>query len=87
MTELDYILNSGCHNYNSEFTLKDGSKIPGVIMNFFNETEPDVYYYVATNNLISFKEYAERNDVTMMRTLCKKIELSEVISCVRLFPN
>lgn len=85
MTESEYIF-SGCHNFNCEFTLKDGRKLPGLVLDLFPDTELGVYYYVPTNKLIEFKKYNESRDNDKMRTICRKIDLADIVSCARIYP-
>ncbi len=84
MTPAEYTY-SNCATYNSEFILKDGRRLPGLIGNFFSETEPDIYYYVKTNNLNEFKRHEELRDTVNMRSLCEKIDLSEIQTCRRIY--
>lgn len=74
---------SGCGNHHSRFTHKDGTTFTGVVATFF-VGEPENYRFVPTKRMQEFKVPMANNDYTRMRELSEEIDLSDIVSAIRI---
>ncbi len=63
----------------SMFSFKDGSKIPGIVVNKYNVSTAQVeYFFIAHHNMQSYKSAFEKYDTETCGRLSKKIHTDDL---------
>lgn len=85
MTESDF---HPYHNVHIKFRLKNGRELSGVLFDSMSshETEkPRTFYtYIATGDMIGWKEAEKAKDKEKMRNLAQEIDLEDIVWAERL---
>ena len=81
MTEREFIF-SGCENYPSEFHLKNGKTIYGIIIKYAIDSETQ-YHFVTNANVVEFKKHIDARDRANMKRLSSPISLEDILTAKR----
>jgi len=82
MTE-QQLLKEDCFVRPSEYTLKDGSKVRGMLSIYFPDEQLN-FYFVPLANMNKFAQLMVRNNFSEMRKLCKRIDLNDIVRSMKL---
>ncbi len=79
MTESDF---HPYHNFHIKFRLKNGRELSGVLFDSINSHETDkprtVYTYIATGDMIGWKDAERLKDKEKMKSLEQEIDLKDI---------
>jgi len=80
MTHIDFF---PYHNFHIRFKLVDGKELSGVLADTLipHETgEPDtVYSFIATTNMIEWKQAEQKGNTVKMKNLQEKIDIRNIV--------
>lgn len=85
MTEREFIF-SGCENNPSEYHLKDGKTIYGVIIKL-NISDGLEYHFVTSADLKEFKRYLDAKDRKSMKRFSTPFDIATILTAKKLEPS